>query len=133
MLTGLASAAETALKLEASTPKTAVAIRLRRPVEWVEVFMVVSCVPSEKAPVSSNTGSSSSLGRNLLGRLDTVRRSFLQRMSREIDLRNQRPVGDPHGIAERLLIATLAIVGGQQVGAHATYANKPGRVTQPGI
>ena len=43
MLAELAgSAAETALKLEASAPKIAVAIRLRRAVEGVEVFIVVS-------------------------------------------------------------------------------------------
>ena len=40
-LAELGSAAETALKLEASAPKIAVAIRPRRPVEGVEVFMVV--------------------------------------------------------------------------------------------
>jgi hypothetical protein len=38
----LGSAAETALKLAASAPKIAVAIRPRRPVERDETFMVVS-------------------------------------------------------------------------------------------
>jgi hypothetical protein len=38
----LGSAAETALKLQASAPKIAVAIRPRRPVERDELFMVVS-------------------------------------------------------------------------------------------
>jgi hypothetical protein len=48
MLTGLgSSAAETALKLEASAPKIAVAIRPRRPVQGVEVFMVVSWMIDE--------------------------------------------------------------------------------------
>jgi hypothetical protein len=42
MLAELGSAAETALKLEASAPKIAVAIRTRRPVEGDEVLMVVS-------------------------------------------------------------------------------------------
>jgi hypothetical protein len=41
-LAELGSAAETALKLEASAPKIAVAIRRQRPVEGVVVFMVVS-------------------------------------------------------------------------------------------
>ena len=39
---GLMSAAETALKLEASAPSIAVAIRPRRPVVAIKVFMVVS-------------------------------------------------------------------------------------------
>jgi hypothetical protein len=42
MLTGLGSAVEAALKLEASAPKIAVATRLPRRVEELEVFMVVS-------------------------------------------------------------------------------------------
>jgi hypothetical protein len=42
MLAELGSATETALKLEASAPKIAVAIRVRRLVEGVEVFIVVS-------------------------------------------------------------------------------------------
>jgi hypothetical protein len=54
-------------------------------------------------------------------------------MSGEIHLRNQWPVDGPHCIAERFLVATLATVDGQQIGAHATYANKPGRVTHPRI
>jgi hypothetical protein len=40
----LGSAAETALKLEARAPKIAAAIRVRRPVEAVEVFMVISWI-----------------------------------------------------------------------------------------
>src|ERR1700745_315130 len=42
MLAELGSAAETEQKLEASTPKIAVAIRPRRPLEGDEAFMVVS-------------------------------------------------------------------------------------------
>jgi hypothetical protein len=42
MLAELESAADTALKLEASAAKIAAAIRPRRPVEGDEVFMVVS-------------------------------------------------------------------------------------------
>jgi hypothetical protein len=42
MLAELGSAAETALKLKARAPKIAVAIRPRRPVEGVEVFIVIS-------------------------------------------------------------------------------------------
>jgi hypothetical protein len=42
MLAELGSATETALKLETSAPKIPVAMRPRRPVEEVEVFMVVS-------------------------------------------------------------------------------------------
>jgi hypothetical protein len=42
MLAELGSAAETALKLEASAAKIEVAIRPRRPVEGDEVFIVVS-------------------------------------------------------------------------------------------
>src|SRR5262249_40681512 len=42
-----ASAAETALKLEASAPKIAVAIRPRRPMEKVEAFMVISWMVDE--------------------------------------------------------------------------------------
>jgi hypothetical protein len=48
MLAELGSAAETALKLEASAPKIAVAIRPRRPMEGDEVFMVVSWIGDEK-------------------------------------------------------------------------------------
>jgi hypothetical protein len=40
--TGVGSAAETALKLEARALKIAAAIRQRRPVEAVELFIVVS-------------------------------------------------------------------------------------------
>jgi hypothetical protein len=47
-LAELGSAAETALKLEASAPKIAVAIRPRRPVQGVEVFMVVSWIVDER-------------------------------------------------------------------------------------
>lgn len=42
MLAELESAAETVLKLETSAAKTAAAIRPRRPVEGVEVFIVIS-------------------------------------------------------------------------------------------
>jgi hypothetical protein len=42
MLAELGSAAETALKLEASVPKMAEAIRPRRPEEEDEAFMFVS-------------------------------------------------------------------------------------------
>src|SRR6267142_446203 len=48
MLAELGSAAETALKVEASVPKIAVAIRPRRPVEGDEVFMVVSWIFDER-------------------------------------------------------------------------------------
>jgi hypothetical protein len=48
MLTGWGSATETELKLEASAPKIAVAIRPRRPVEGVEVFMVLSWIVDER-------------------------------------------------------------------------------------
>jgi hypothetical protein len=47
-LAELGSAAEAALKLEASVPKIAVAIRPRRPAEGVEVFIVVSWIVDEK-------------------------------------------------------------------------------------
>jgi hypothetical protein len=46
-LAELGSAAETALKLEASAQKIAVAIRPRRPVEGIEVLMFVSWMVDE--------------------------------------------------------------------------------------
>jgi hypothetical protein len=48
MLAELGSAAQTALKLEASTTKIAEAIRPRRPMEGDEVFMVVSWIVDER-------------------------------------------------------------------------------------
>jgi hypothetical protein len=47
-LAELGSAAETALKLAARAPKIVVAMRPRRSVEAVEVFMVVSCIVDKR-------------------------------------------------------------------------------------
>jgi hypothetical protein len=49
-LTAPESAAATALKLKARAPKIVVAIRPRRPVKAVEVFMVVSQIVDKGEP-----------------------------------------------------------------------------------
>src|SRR4029077_7820020 len=60
-LAELGSAAETALKLEAKVPKIAAAIRPRRPVEAVEVSMVVSWIGFARWAVVVGSRSTSAL------------------------------------------------------------------------
>jgi hypothetical protein len=55
------------------------------------------------------------LRRYLLWHVDSARRGCPQRMRCKIDLREQRRVGGPDCISERLLIATFWIGGGRQV------------------
>src|SRR6266702_161206 len=64
---GLMSAAETALKLEASAPSIAVAIRPRRPVVAIKVFMVVSrMVDKGRSGCSTGCGQCEAVGASYL-------------------------------------------------------------------
>src|SRR4029077_21257988 len=66
-----------------------------------------------------------SLRRHLRRHVDPARRGFPKRMRHKIDLREQRQVGGPDRISERLLIATFWIEGGRQVDPVAIRAGHP--------
>src|SRR5437588_12213049 len=57
--------------------------------------------------------------------VDPMRRRFPKRMRSKIDLNEQRLIGRPDRISERLLIATFWIHGGRQVNAVAMCAGHP--------
>src|SRR5882672_6296089 len=70
-------------------------------------------------------GRAASLRRHLRGHVDPARRGFPKRMRHKIELRDQRHIGGPDRISERLLIATCRIEGGRQVDAVAMRAGHP--------
>src|SRR3977135_646790 len=70
-------------------------------------------------------GRAASLPRHLRRHFDPARRGFPKRMRHKIDLREQRHIGGPDRISERLLIATCRIGGGRQVAPVAMRAGHP--------
>ena len=74
-----------------------------------------------------------SLRRDLCRHIDSVRCSFLKRMSGQIDLLHQRLVAGVDRISERVLIALELVVGREQADPGATRANYPRRILQARI
>src|ERR1700722_20041267 len=74
-----------------------------------------------------------SLRRHLHGHINPARRRLLKRMRCKVDLGDQRHMGGPDRICERLLIATLWVWGRLQVDPHAMRADDLRRMPKASI